>query len=79
MLNSDLESNNNNKKVDYDSSISTLNENITETKYKEEVTYSFSEDDEKKLVKKLDYRIMPLLCLFYFADFLDRANIGNAT
>lgn len=35
--------------------------------------------DEKKLVRTLDIRIMPLFCLFYFADFLDRANIGNAT
>ncbi|CAO3698312.1 unnamed protein product [Rhizopus stolonifer] len=34
--------------------------------------------EEKKLVRKLDLRIMPLFCLFYFADFLDRANIGNA-
>ncbi|KAI9483211.1 MAG: major facilitator superfamily domain-containing protein [Benjaminiella poitrasii] len=41
--------------------------------------YNFDEQDEKKLVRKLDWRIMPLFCLFYFADFLDRANIGNAT
>ena len=34
---------------------------------------------EKKLLKKLDLHILPLFCLFYFADFLDRANIGNAT
>ncbi|ORE07999.1 MFS general substrate transporter [Rhizopus microsporus var. microsporus] len=39
---------------------------------------TINELNEKKLVKKLDLRIMPLFCLFYFADFLDRANIGNA-
>ncbi|KAI8089247.1 major facilitator superfamily domain-containing protein [Halteromyces radiatus] len=33
---------------------------------------------EKKIVRRLDWRIMPLFCVFYFADFLDRANIGNA-
>ncbi|KAI8070524.1 major facilitator superfamily domain-containing protein [Gilbertella persicaria] len=43
-----------------------------------EFTASMSQD-EKKLVRRLDLRIMPLFCLFYFADFLDRANIGNAT
>ncbi|ORZ12407.1 major facilitator superfamily domain-containing protein [Absidia repens] len=34
---------------------------------------------EKKIVRALDLRMMPLFCVFYFADFLDRANIGNAT
>ncbi|KAI8641695.1 major facilitator superfamily domain-containing protein [Parasitella parasitica] len=38
-----------------------------------------NQQDEKKLIRKLDLRIMPLFCLFYFSDFLDRANIGNAT
>ena len=35
--------------------------------------------EQKRLLRKLDLRIMPLFCLFYFVDFLDRANIGNAT
>lgn len=43
-----------------------------------EVFY-IDEKVEKALVKKLDWHILPLFCLFYFADFLDRANIGNAT
>lgn len=43
-----------------------------------EVLY-IDEAAEKKLVMKLDLHILPLFCLFYFADFLDRANIGNAT
>lgn len=45
---------------------------------KNEVFY-IDEKAEKALVKKLDLHILPLFCLFYFADFLDRANIGNAT
>ncbi|KAI9252187.1 major facilitator superfamily domain-containing protein [Helicostylum pulchrum] len=43
-----------------------------------EVFY-IDEAAEKKLVRKLDLHILPLFCLFYFADYLDRANIGNAT
>ncbi|KAI7869536.1 major facilitator superfamily domain-containing protein [Spinellus fusiger] len=34
---------------------------------------------EKKIVRALDLHIMPLFCLFYFTDHLDRANISNAT
>ncbi|CAO3633573.1 unnamed protein product [Cunninghamella blakesleeana] len=37
------------------------------------------EQEEKKIVRALDFRMMPLFCLFYFTDYLDRANIGNAT
>lgn len=36
-------------------------------------------EQERKLVKALDRRLLPLFCVFYFTDFLDRANIGNAT
>ncbi|KAI9273521.1 major facilitator superfamily domain-containing protein [Helicostylum pulchrum] len=37
------------------------------------------EAEEKKILKQLDCRMLPLFCIFYFVDFLDRANIGNAT
>lgn len=63
------------KYLDFDSSFTSVtltNNNDTKTVY-------IDEKDEKRLVKKLDLRIVPLFCLFYFADFLDRANIGNAT
>ncbi|KAI9008783.1 major facilitator superfamily domain-containing protein [Phycomyces nitens] len=33
---------------------------------------------EAKIVRALDIHIMPLFCIFYFTDHLDRANIGNA-
>jgi hypothetical protein len=35
-------------------------------------------DYEKKLVRKLDLRIIPWLTLLYLISFLDRTNIGNA-
>lgn len=36
------------------------------------------EYEEKKIVQALDRRMLPLFCVFYFTDYLDRANIGNA-
>lgn len=39
---------------------------------------SFDPKDEKKLLRKFDWRIMPLFCAAYFFSALDRSNIGNA-
>ncbi|KAF9038140.1 MFS general substrate transporter [Panaeolus papilionaceus] len=33
---------------------------------------------ERKAVLKLDYTVLPMMALFYFLNFMDRANIGNA-
>jgi hypothetical protein len=33
---------------------------------------------EKKLLRKLDWKLIPWLCLLYLISFLDRTNIGNA-
>jgi MFS family permease len=33
---------------------------------------------DKKLLRKLDLRLIPWLCLLYLISFLDRTNIGNA-
>lgn len=33
---------------------------------------------EKKLVRKLDFKLIPPLTLLYLLSFIDRANIGNA-
>ena len=33
---------------------------------------------EKRLLRKLDLRLIPWLCLLYLISFLDRTNIGNA-
>ena|SRR5271155_5877905 len=35
-------------------------------------------DYEKRLLRKLDLRIIPWLTLLYLISFLDRTNIGNA-
>ncbi|GAA5865042.1 hypothetical protein JCM3774_003948 [Rhodotorula dairenensis] len=33
---------------------------------------------EKRIVRKQDWRIMPLICLSYLLNYLDRTNLGNA-
>lgn len=66
--------------LEFDSGFSCVSLEINSASFAETKDIQhFDEQDEKKLVRKLDFRIMPLFCLFYFADFLDRANIGNAT
>ncbi|CDR48538.1 RHTO0S18e02256g1_1 [Rhodotorula toruloides] len=38
----------------------------------------FTPAEEKKLYRKVDLRIMPILSLLYLLSFMDRGNIGNA-
>lgn len=38
----------------------------------------FSLKDTKKLLRKMDGRLLPFLALLYLLSFLDRTNIGNA-
>lgn len=39
---------------------------------------SFEGINEKALLRKLDYRLLPPLTLLYLLSFLDRSNVGNA-
>ncbi|KAL3450216.1 major facilitator superfamily domain-containing protein [Aspergillus insuetus] len=39
---------------------------------------NFSEEDKRKVIKKLDVRLIPMLAFLYLMAYLDRANIGNA-
>ncbi len=34
--------------------------------------------EEKRIMRKIDWRLLPLLILLYTLTFLDRVNIGNA-
>ncbi|KAI0760252.1 MFS general substrate transporter [Fomes fomentarius] len=43
-----------------------------------EVTARDDASKEKQLVRKLDMRIMPIVCLLYLFAYLDRINLGNA-
>ncbi|KAL7947804.1 major facilitator superfamily domain-containing protein [Trichoderma barbatum] len=39
---------------------------------------SFTDVDEKKILRKMDIRLLPMLSVLYLLSFLDRGNIGNA-
>lgn len=39
---------------------------------------NFAHLDEKKILRKMDIRLIPMLALLYLLSFLDRGNIGNA-
>lgn len=39
---------------------------------------SISEDERKRILRKIDWRLVPMLFLLYLISFIDRANIGNA-
>lgn len=32
---------------------------------------------EKKVLRKLDLKVIPILCFLFFISFLDRGNIGR--
>ncbi|KAJ8585669.1 MFS general substrate transporter [Rhizopogon salebrosus TDB-379] len=42
------------------------------------INLSATPEEEKRLVRKLDRRILPILCLLYLFAYLDRTNLGNA-
>ncbi|KAJ7215191.1 major facilitator superfamily domain-containing protein [Mycena rebaudengoi] len=35
-------------------------------------------EDERRLVRKLDRRLLPIICVLYLFAYLDRSNLGNA-
>ncbi|KAB5511617.1 major facilitator superfamily transporter [Coniochaeta sp. 2T2.1] len=39
---------------------------------------SFAHLDQKKILRKMDIRLIPMLALLYLLSFLDRGNLGNA-
>lgn len=38
---------------------------------------SFNHIDEKKLLRKMDLKLLPILILLYLLSFIDRGNIGR--
>ncbi|KAF2871393.1 major facilitator superfamily domain-containing protein [Massariosphaeria phaeospora] len=38
----------------------------------------YDEQEAKRVLKKVDFRLVPLLSLLYLISFIDRSNIGNA-
>ncbi|KAF2267142.1 MFS general substrate transporter [Lojkania enalia] len=53
----------------------------TKTSSQEEIEanhVAVSEADARKILSKVDYRLVPVLALLYLVAFIDRSNIGNA-
>ncbi|RTE69223.1 hypothetical protein BHE90_016399 [Fusarium euwallaceae] len=48
------------------------------TEHEEDTLQEFSPAETKRLLRKLDWSLLPLLSMLYLLSFLDRANIGNA-
>ncbi|KAJ7134646.1 major facilitator superfamily domain-containing protein [Mycena epipterygia] len=44
----------------------------------ESVLDPFDSPEDRKLVRKIDFRLIPILTLLYLLSFLDRTNVGNA-
>jgi uncharacterized protein YcbK (DUF882 family) len=38
---------------------------------------NFTEDQRKAVVRKVDWRLVPMLLILYLISFIDRANIGE--
>lgn len=57
------------EKVDYEKAVS-LHENSSDEVFDTNAT--------KRLLRKMDWALLPFLALLYLLSFLDRANIGNA-
>ncbi|RDB16719.1 hypothetical protein Hypma_002552 [Hypsizygus marmoreus] len=51
-------------------------ETITDVKHEE--TRVYTEEEYKRVLRKIDVHILPFVSLLYLLSFLDRANIGNA-
>jgi hypothetical protein len=62
--------------------LSTFDDDIFSSKEASEQWNNMSLEEkamfEKKLLRKLDFKIIPWLTLLYLISFLDRTNIGNA-
>jgi sugar phosphate permease len=40
--------------------------------------FEYTESEERKIVRKIDFLLLPILTILYLLSFLDRSNIGNA-
>ncbi|POS76718.1 high-affinity nicotinic acid transporter [Diaporthe helianthi] len=55
-----------------------LGKNVEDTDSQSVEAAGWDESATKKLIRKIDLRLIPFLALLYLLSFLDRTNIGNA-
>jgi len=41
-------------------------------------TFEYTDDEVKKVIRKIDWHVMPLCLILYTFSVLDRSNLGNA-
>ena len=51
---------------------------VTVEKGYTDVVADLPSEEARRILKKVDYRLVPLLSLLYLVAFIDRSNIGNA-
>lgn len=51
---------------------------VTVEKGYTDVLVELPKEEERRILRKVDYRLVPLLALLYLVAFVDRSNIGNA-
>ncbi len=58
-------------------SLASFHENSTDLE-NENLARHFDDGETRKLLRKVDWRVLPLLSFLYLLAFLDRSNLGNA-
>lgn len=66
------------EKVDYVEVSNNKYANIGLTAEETDLFEKFPEDKRKKMIRKVDFRLVPVLFCLYLIAHIDRANIGNA-
>lgn len=51
---------------------------LSHTAFADDQTIDYSNVNERKLIAKIDLRVVPILSILYLLAFLDRTNIANA-
>jgi len=49
-----------------------------DSKFEQDDDEDWSDIDEKKILRKIDWNLIPIISLLYLLCYLDRGNIGNA-
>lgn len=60
------------KKAVYDGSTTTSDHELT----REEALTALTAEEEKRLLRKVDWRLIPLLCMLYLVKKLDESNVS---
>ncbi|KAG8801309.1 hypothetical protein FRC18_007811, partial [Serendipita sp. 400] len=64
--------------LDYKKTDSTTEDDVLERNAFARQDVHWTPEEERALVRRIDFRIIPLVTLLYLSNFIDRANVGNA-